>query len=250
VLSLMGLALARAQDFLLEPPAPGGTSSDSLPPGGIEAVVLGLRSGSGASTLARGLAATLAVAGPRRTHLLAVGGSRNRTAPLGGGAFGGGSLWEVPAGLHDREEVAEYGSMVARLAGEHAALVWDVPSCAVERAAVVAARADVVLAVAPGSGEPAFAEVVSGMLAERFDRVVLVANNVTDPGRWSGRADVCVPGSRWGALLAGRGRRPPGAFGAALEELAALVEGMRRSPGSRNDRWDTGPAEGSRRPGP
>jgi hypothetical protein len=185
--------------------------------------VLGLRSGSGTSTLARGLAATLAGGGARRGHLLAVGGSRRRTG-LGRGALGESSLWEVPAGLHDGEQLAEYGSMVARLGGERAALVWDVPPCEVERAAPAAARADVVLAVAPGSGDPALAEVVCSMLAERFGRVVLVANGVSERASWSGCAAVCVPGSRWGALLAGRGRRPAGAFGAALEELAALVE--------------------------
>jgi hypothetical protein len=113
--------------------------------------------------------------------------------------------------------------MVARLAAERAALVWDVPPRELGRAATAASRADAVIAVAPGSGEPALAEVVRGMLAERFERVVLVANNVGDSVRWSGRADVCVPASRWGALLAVRGRRPAGAFGAALEEVATLV---------------------------
>jgi hypothetical protein len=85
-----------------------------------------------------------------------------------------------------------------------------------------------VVAVAPGDGEPALAELVAGMLADRFGRVLLVANRVGDPVCWSGRAAACVPVSRVGAMLAGRGRRPAGAFGAALRELAGLVEGAGR----------------------
>lgn len=190
----------------------------------VEAVVLGLRSGSGASTLARGLAAVLASAAGRHAHLLALGSPRNGVTPRRGGLLGGGSLLDVPAGLHDSDKVAEYGSMVVRAGVEGAALVWDVPPREIERAGAAAARADVVIAVAHGSGEPALAEVVSGMLAERFAPVVLVANNVSDRTRWAGRAEVCVPGSRWGALVAGHGRRPGGAFGAALAQLAALAE--------------------------
>jgi hypothetical protein len=226
----MSAALARAQDFLLEPAPPRPTTPAPLSVGRLEAIVLGMRSGSGASTLARGLAAALESMRAAPVHLLSLGGSRSRNAPLRGGALGGGSHWEVPADLEDSEAVAEYGRMVARLAGERAALVWGVPPRELGRAAAAASRAHAVIAVAPGSGEPALAEVVRGMLAERFEPVVLVANNVSDPARWSGRADVCVPASRWGALLSARGRRPAGAFGAALEELTALVAAQPSAP--------------------
>jgi hypothetical protein len=191
--SCLSATLERVQDFLLEPPArvekdPAAVPV-SPPPARVEAVVLGLRSGSGASTIARGVAATLAVADARPVHLVVAGAS----------------------------------AQGAVLGGEHAAVVWDVSPSEVERAAAAAARAGVVLAVAPANLEPALAEVVTGMLAERFGRVVLVANGVSDPAPWSGRAAVCVPSSRWGAVLAGRGRRPQGAFGTALDDLAALV---------------------------
>jgi hypothetical protein len=219
----MSAALARAQDFLLEPAPPRATTPALLTQGRVEAVVLGLRSGSGASTLARGLAATLESVRAAPAHLLALGGSRRGPAVAGGGALRGGSHWEVPADLQDSEAVAEYGRTVSRLAGERGALVWDVPPQELGRAAEAAARAHAVIAVAPGGGEPALAEVVRGLLAERFEPVLLLANNVSDPARWSGRADVCVPASRWGALLSARGRRPGGAFGRALEELAAVV---------------------------
>ena len=192
--SLLSATLTRVQDFLLEPQRPTdnapGCAPQRAPHAGVEAAVLGLRSRSGASTLARGLAATLAVAGTRPVHLVGAGASGKDAV-----------LW-----------------------GGHAARIWDVSPSEVERAAPAVAQSDVVLAVAPASLEPALAEVVTGMLSERFGRVVLVANGVSDPAPWSGRAAVCVPSSRWGALLAGRGRRPPGVFGAALDALAALVE--------------------------
>jgi hypothetical protein len=192
VTSLVSATLERVHDFLLEP-ARGeqdrAAAPSWVPAAGVEAVVLGLRSGSGASTLARGLAATLAQGGTRPTQVV----------------------------------VASTASGDTVCGGEHVAVVWDVSPSEVEGAAPAAARADVVLAVAPASLEPALAQVVTDMLAERFGRVVLVANGVSDPVPWAARAAVCVPSSRLGALLAGRGRRPPGAFGAALDTLAALV---------------------------
>jgi hypothetical protein len=88
----------------------------------------------------------------------------------------------------------------------------------------VAQRANAVVLVAGMGSEPALAEVAARMLGEDFGRVVLVANRVTDASRWSGRPDLCVPESRLGAALLGRGRRPAGAFGAALARLGDLVE--------------------------
>lgn len=242
--SLVSAALSRVRDFLIEAPAPRdplpaqagvngdkqcvgsvgqlgvGSAADSGAALHLEAVVLGLRSGSGASTLAGGLAATLAES--RSVHLVAVGASGKKAVRVFG-TRAGGSPWDT-TGLIDPRAGADYGSVLARLGHRPAAVVWDVPPGEIAGAAEVVTRADVILAVAPGSGEPAFAEVVGGILAERFGQVVLVANAAREPARWSGRAAVCVPESRLGAVLAARGRRPAGAFGAALEEMAALVE--------------------------
>jgi hypothetical protein len=53
--------------------------------------------------------------------------------------------------------------------------------------------------------------------------VVVVANRVRDRERWDGRAALCIPDARLGAVLAGRGRMSPGQFSVALARLAEIV---------------------------
>jgi hypothetical protein len=105
-----------------------------------------------------------------------------------------------------------------------AASVWDAGPSDAEPARDAAHRMDAVVLVAGPNSEPALAEVAARMLRENFRRVILVANRVTDASRWKGRPDLCVPESWFGAALVGRGRRSPGTFGAALAQLAAIVE--------------------------
>lgn len=238
--ALRSAAMAVVHGLLLEPaeapsrpdrlPAPERPLAAELPPtlSSVEVVVLGLSAGCGVSTVARGIAGALAVASRRPAHLVALAAAGSAPRPLPRAALAGGSLWEIPVTLSDPEEVAEYGAMVRRLAGP-AAVVWDVPSSEAARAALAITAADAVLAVAAGDGEPALAELVAGMLSERFGRVPVVANRAGDAARWSGRAAASIPSSRIGAMLASRGRRPGGAFGAALADLAALVEEMGRA---------------------
>jgi hypothetical protein len=137
-------------------------------------------------------------------------------------------VWELPQTVRSPAEVGEYGATVARLAerglnGCPVALVWDLEIGIAERAAQVLASVETVVAVADGDAEPALAELVARMLAERHGRVLLVASRVRDPGRWAGRAAGCLPWSRVGALLVARGRRPGGALGKELTQLAAMV---------------------------
>jgi hypothetical protein len=80
-----------------------------------------------------------------------------------------------------------------------------------------------VVLVTPGGGHPPIAALVASLLRDRVAGLLLVANRVTAEEPWLGRADLCIPESRFGAALVARGRRPPGAFGAALERLAELV---------------------------
>jgi len=237
--ALRNAAMAVVHGLLLEPAeAPSRTdrlpacerSVAAAPPptlSSVQVVVLGLSAGCGVSTVARGIAGALAVSRRRPAHVIALAAAGSAPRPLSRAALGGGSLWEIPASLSAPEEVAEYGAMVRRLAGP-AAIVWDVPSSEAARATPAITAADVVLAVAAGDGEPALAELVAGMLANRFGHVRVVANRAGDAARWSGRAAVSIPPSRIGAMLASRGRRPGGAFEAALADLAALVEEMAR----------------------
>jgi hypothetical protein len=153
--------------------------------------VLGLSTGCGATTVARGLALALEAPGGRPSLLLAPGDAAGNGTTAATGA---------------------------------AALVWDAGSGDVALARGIAHRADAVVLVAGKTSEPALAEITADVLRQEFERIVLIANRVTDPSRWNRRADVCIPDSWLGAALLGRGRRPPGAPGAALDRLAAIVQ--------------------------
>jgi hypothetical protein len=226
--SLIAAALARAQGFLLEPaaavePAPAAIARAPLAScGSVDVVVTGLSRGSGATTVAAGLAQALVVPGGRSAHLVSLraepGGSRR--APPGVVA------WELPPALRDADEIADYGATLGRLAagGGEAALVWDVCADDVASAARLMQDCDAIVCVAAGSAEPALCTLVCDMLAERYGRVVLVANRVGDQDAWSGRSAVAVPDSRLAAILIARGRTPNGAVGAAMSHIAAIVE--------------------------
>jgi hypothetical protein len=229
--SLIAAALARAQGFLLEPaaaaePAPGAVAPAPLVScGPVDVVVTGLSRGSGATTIAAGLAQALVVPGGRSAHLVSLraepGGARR--APPGVVA------WELPPALRDAEEIADYGATLGRLAagGGEAALVWDVRADDVARSARVMQDCDGIVCVAAGSAEPPLCTLVCDMLAERYGRVVLVANRVGDEDAWSRHAAVAVPDSRLAAILIARGRTPGGAVGAAMSHIAALVEAQK-----------------------
>jgi hypothetical protein len=229
--SLIAAALARAQGFLLEPVAPVEPAVGPIAPALLEpcrslhVVVTGLSRGSGATTVAAGLAQALVVPGVRSAHLASLraepGGARR--APPGVVA------WELPPALHDAGEIADYGATLARLAagrGE-AAVVWDVRADDVARAARTMEDCDALVCVAAGSAEPALCTLVSDMLGERYGRVVMVANRVGDEEAWSGRCAVAVPDARLAAIRIGRGRSAGGALGAAMSRIAAIVEEQR-----------------------
>jgi hypothetical protein len=188
VSSLMGELLGRAQSFLVAPPSEPRRRLAAL-----ETVVMGMSAGCGVTTVARGLSIELDVSGDRPAHLLTI--------------------------QSDSDRIVE-----PEVAGP-AAVVWDVAAEASDRARPPARRADTVVLVAGRDTEPALAELVVEFLQEELGRVMLVANRVRDEARWSGRAAICLPESRLGAVLLARRRRPGGAFGTALRQLAALVEG-------------------------
>jgi hypothetical protein len=102
-------------------------------------------------------------------------------------------------------------------------VIWDAGASDAPVVRGLARSADALVLVAGKSTEPALAEIAADVLRDHAARVVLIANRVTDPSRWSGRCDVTVPESWLGAALLRRGRRPPGALGAALVRLAATV---------------------------
>jgi hypothetical protein len=234
--SVLAAAIARAQSFLLEPPSEvAQPAHEALPAAahadGVQTAVLGLSRGCGASTVAQGLVAALAASRGDEAQLIVAAppGGRVSAAPPAGGR-----RWEVPYALNDPAETAEYGAMAARLAGgaspRGGAVVWDVGCDGAGRSAHVVRSVDVVVAVAAGDAEPALAGLVCQVLAERNERVMLVANRVRDPERWSRWANVCLPEARLGSLLLARGRRPGGPLWTALERLS---DGVTRAAANR-----------------
>jgi hypothetical protein len=224
---LLTAALARAHGFLLAPAAETGAVSANelvLRPSAVarplRVAVIGLTRRSGATLVARGLAHALAVPGLRESHLLSLAGA----APDRAARAGVVRRWEVPPALREPAEVAEYGETVGRLAGGTAALVWDFSAADSSLATAAIRASDRAVAVASGSAEPALATLVCSMLAERVGDVLLVANRVLDPDRWTGRCVVALPESRLGAFAAARGRMPGGELGLGLRRLAAAVE--------------------------
>jgi hypothetical protein len=197
-MAFLSEVLARAQGLLIEPAAPAtdqpspadADRSRARPPRQLEVVVAGIARGSGASTVAGGLAACLAVPGRRVSQVVAL----------------------------DRDNA------VAPPAGCSTALVWDARPADLEHLSFAARRADAVVLVASAISEPALSELVARTLALRLGPILLVANRVRAPGRWRGRAAVSLPESRLNATLAARARRAGGSFGAGLAELASIVE--------------------------
>jgi hypothetical protein len=223
--SLLAAALARAQGFLLEP---AGTTIEAESPGArpaaaarpLRVAVIGLTRRSGATTVARGLAHSLAVPGLRESHLVSLAQGASDRAWRARAV----TPWDVPPALRAPDEVTEYGETVARLAGGTAALVWDFSATESEVAAAAIQASDRAVAVASGTAEPGLASLVCSMLAERVGEVLLAANRVVDPDCWAGRCAATLPESRLGAFALARGHMPGGAFGAGLRRLAAAVE--------------------------
>ena len=161
--------------------------------------------------------------GARPAHLVSLGASRRSAARHLGPVV----RWELPPALRDADEIADYGATLGAARGGRAvsaAVVWDVPADDVARAAGVVEDCDALVCVADGAAEPALCALVCDMLAERYGRVLLVANRVRDDEAWAGRCAVTVPDSRLAAVLIARGRTPGGQVAEAVAKVAALVE--------------------------
>jgi hypothetical protein len=241
-------ALAAAGAWLLEPaePAREPVVSAPAPPRPVVAV-FGLARGSGATVVARALAAELAsrdVQGAAAVHCEA----RAAGIPLATAAAGrlARQLAEVP-GAETRAVGrlclvggAEHGA-VADTARHFAPLVLDAGATAL--GGVAAALADEVVLVGSPATEPALATVAADCLSRAGHEPIVVLNRVrlrppeatdeppsdaaepSDP--WSERAAYVLPDSRMGAQLALGGREPRGELGRAIAELADRCEGRR-----------------------
>jgi hypothetical protein len=197
----------------------------------VEVVVAGLSPACGASTISAGLARALVV--PDRPVCLI---SFDPGASCAEDAGGSVARRVVPAVLEDPDEAAAYAATAVRLAGHEPgavtpSLVWDVGARQVARGSVALGGAEVVVALAAGSGEPALAGLVRDVLADRHGSVLLACNRAVDEGPWARWADLCLPEARLGAARIARGRAAGGALGTALGRLAGMVESRALDPG-------------------
>jgi hypothetical protein len=215
--------LRRLEDWLLEPlpeteaePAPAGIRAE-VPR--VVVAVAGIAPGCGASTVARALAARLALADPDGAALVLAAADeplplaiatrpaaalRSRLRAPGVGASAGGRVCT----LRSAEPLA-----LVPLARSHAPAIIDV-----REARAAAAIADLVVVVAPGDSEPALARAFADSLEGR--PAMILANRPREPERWSGRAAALLPDSRLGARIAAAGWPPGGSLGRAIAHIA------------------------------
>jgi hypothetical protein len=178
---LVASALARAEAWLLEPPAPRASTSQPAPPARAVVVVRGLARGCGASTVARGLAAALA------------GDDPSGAAVVVGGPPGAGPRIATPAAIRAGRSLVDLGCAGVRPTGR-VCLVGD----AGPLAAILARRAwpvvvDVAHASPPAEGlggahlvvlvaspavEASLVAAVEASLAAAGHRVEVVLNRV------------------------------------------------------------------------
>ena len=217
----------RAAAWLVEPATAERGAPLAAAPALPSVAVVGLGPRCGTTTIARALAVDLAARDARGAAVvsgtgrapqpaLATPGARRLARVLGpaAGAIAVGRLCLV-------EE--DYALLRALVSETRAPVVLDVGHGTPPEPAV--ALADRLVLVASPSVEPALAHVVARSLSPGGETAI-VLNRPADAHAWAGTDALRVPESRLGARLAGGGRDAPGAFGAAVRELADRCERM------------------------
>ncbi len=228
--------LAALAGFLLEPlesaadePSCASTTLDRP-----VVAVAGLAPRSGTTTVARALAAELALRDPDGAAVVSA-------EPVGGGAIplgtpaAGRLARALSRASAARTRAVGRVCLAARGTDEPAALVDAVRELAPlvldvadpAEISIAASLADVVVLVGVPDTEPALADVLSDSLS-RVGPEPLVALN-RDRGEsehWRERCDAQLPESRVGAQLALAGREPRGELGRSIARLADLTAGV------------------------
>jgi hypothetical protein len=234
--------LAAIAGFLVEPvssvepnESPPGVQPDRAWTGaGRPAVaVAGLAPRCGTTTVARALAAELALRDPggvavASTDAIAGGGIPLGTATAGRLARALSRALPVdtrPAGrICLSASGAPDAAALVDFARDLAPLVLDVSDPS--GTASVASLVDAVVLVGAPDVEPALATVLSDSLRRVGPEPIVVLNRDRDrdgAGHWPGRCALTLPDSRLGAHLALAGREPRGDLGRAIAQLADLV---------------------------
>jgi hypothetical protein len=224
---LVAATLTCVEEWLLDPvAAPPAPPAPSAPRPVVAVVALAPR--CGCTTVARGLAATLAAreapgaaiaCGPSGSVALSL--STPAATRLGRAV---GDFVDAPYRVSGRLCLVDVDARSARAAAlrNQAALVIDVPHGG--DAGAAAALADVVVLVAGPAVEPALAAVVGAALAGAGTEPLLVVSRPGEGVDWSGSEAIVLPDARLASRLALAGREPPGALGAALGRIADRCE--------------------------
>jgi hypothetical protein len=229
---LVAAALARVEEWLLDPVDEVAARSPVPPVEPPIVAVVPLAPRCGGTTIARGLAATFAartadgaalVCGPSGSVALSL--STAGATRLAGKV---GDFIDAPHRVSGRLCLVEGDPRIARAAAlrHQTALVVEVPHG--EDASEAAALADVTVLVAAGHTEPALAVVVGASLARSGPDPILVTGRATDEDPGPGEAVLRMPDARLASRIALAGREPPGALGATITELADRCAGAAR----------------------
>jgi hypothetical protein len=202
---MLATALARAEAWLLEPPAPRAPAPPIEPPRRPVVVVRGLARGGGASTVARALAATLARGDPAGAAVVV------------GGPPGAGPRIAAPAAVRAARQLDGLGCQAARATGRVCVLSDGEPLAAVAAARAWPVVVDVAHASPPaeGLGHADLAVIVTSPAVEAA-LAVAVESSLVAAGH---RVEVVVNRVDWREPADGEpaGSRASGALGAPLE---------------------------------
>lgn len=225
---IVAATLVRVEGWLLEP-VESTVAEPAAPPDAPPIVaVVPLAPRCGGTTVARGLAATLAargapgaaiVCGPSGSVALAL--STSGAARLARAVSG---FVDAPYRVSGRLCLVEGDARIARAAAlrNQCALVVEVPYG--RDASEAAALADVTVLVAGADTEPALAAVVGATLARTGPEPIVVAWRAAEEGASGPGAAIELPDARLASRIALAGREPPGALGASLAGLADSCE--------------------------
>jgi hypothetical protein len=226
--------LAAVADFLVEPVEPSAGGGQAEPDWTVSArpvvAVAALAPRCGTTTVARALAAELALRDDGGAAIVSCDGIAGGGIPLGtpaAGRLGRAVQRALPC------RVRAVGRVCLTVAGPNPAslvdsardlapLVLDVGEPG--QAAVAASLADAVVLVAGPAVEPALATVVEQSLCRIGPEPVVVLNRDRDADAcWNDRCVLRLPEARMGAQLALAGREARGDLGRAIAQLADLV---------------------------
>ncbi len=237
-----GASLARRRglldavaDFLVEPVERGVAAMERADRGWTATArpavaVAGLAPRCGATTVARALAAELALRDPGGAAVVTAEAISGGGIPLGtpaAGRLGRAVQRSLPSQTRavGRICLAAVGTDRPRLvdaARDLAPLVLDVADPG--QIAAAASLADAVVLVGAPAVEPSLAAVLAGSLGRVGpDPVVVLNRDREGDERWEGRCALRLPEARMGGQLALAGREARGELGRAVAKLADLV---------------------------